>query len=513
MNHSDPLWKVFGSRARWLAMLWRSAGPPTLRPTAMNWRKRADLAVSIDIFDTILCFALLPNKAVWSDAARSMAALGAISSLEDFVEARTAASRALRRHGRPVVIEEIYLYMSAQLQIDPRQASHLAMMEVAATLNNALVIPGAHVLLAELRERTESGSVVFISDMYLPSPAVRGALIQANLWHQGDSLWISGESGSDKKHGTIFPRIRHAESSMGGRRWLHVGDDPLADNLAPRWHGLSTWPTTQAQPSGAELALARIGGGSGSDLGSWLAGASRFTRLQLSSPDSETRHDRASIAFTTDFFGPLLCLYSLWLLNFSRQREIRVLQFPHGDEIVRRFCTSLSEALGVSVECITEACSAAYELSSACIESCGCRRPDDMRLTALGFHTRIDMEAPLDEGNSVGRAILFPLFGKTIERTSVAMSSHVQSAHAFLPEIHRRTRLFLFGRSLRALRVARYRRTIRASTVHSGIRLYADFMRERVRCEHLNSDLPAAAIEILGTTGAKYHETFSATHA
>ena len=182
---------------------------------------------TFDVFDTVLTYTVVPPKMVWSEVARAAASLGLIDDATGFHALRRRAPAEVRLHGGSDTLESIYAIIGDQLELTSQELRELIRLELGVTATCLLPVPGGRRLLEGSRSGTVDGSVIFISDMYLPSRFIREQLVLHNLWRDGDQLWVSGEAGARKADASLFRHVEVSESRRRGRvRFVHTGDHP-----------------------------------------------------------------------------------------------------------------------------------------------------------------------------------------------------------------------------------------------------------------------------------------------
>lgn len=79
-------------------------------------------------------------------------------------------------------------------------------------------------------------TLIAVSDMYLPGDVLRQALEQNGYTHF-TRVFLSQECGFSKRSGKLFPFVKQ---EMGlDKRYLHLGDSPIADRVRPRRAGFT----------------------------------------------------------------------------------------------------------------------------------------------------------------------------------------------------------------------------------------------------------------------------------
>jgi FMN phosphatase YigB (HAD superfamily) len=194
--------------------------------------------VTVDIFDT-----LVTRPFLTPEAARAHLALWVEqrTGASDFAALRERAeARARIEQGRDPTLEEIH---ASLVQLRPALGdADLLALECAHEARMLRARDGVLDALAALRGKR----TVALSDMYLSADTLRRVLPPA-VSSAIDTWWISCETGERKDESGTWQHIAAREHVAPGR-WLHVGDNELADIQIPQSQGLLT-PVHVLRPS------------------------------------------------------------------------------------------------------------------------------------------------------------------------------------------------------------------------------------------------------------------------
>ena len=169
------------------------------------------------------------------------------------------------------------------------------------------------------RGRAAAGSLLFLSDMYLPSAVLGAWLAREGVMQPADRLFVSGEIRANKNSGELF-RIVRQQTGGDFAAWHHAGDHPVADVAKPRELGLAATHLAAGWLTARER-LARGSEGEFAEVWrSLLAGAMRLARLERTpaSPREELLGATAA-----DVAGPLFYGFVRWTLSEARKRGLR----------------------------------------------------------------------------------------------------------------------------------------------------------------------------------------------
>jgi hypothetical protein len=181
---------------------------------------------SFDVFDTLIARRCVDPHLVF-------ATLEATNGIDGFAGLRLEAEQAVTGPG--MTFDTIYTELGRRLGLDTDATASLQQAEIDAEL--AQVIP-----IAENLGRVKDGDLL-LSDMYLPTGAIRALLEKAGL-DRRVGLVVSADG---KQSGQIWERVR-AGFSIG----RHLGDNPLSDVEMPRRFNIASEHTRLAEPTQIE---------------------------------------------------------------------------------------------------------------------------------------------------------------------------------------------------------------------------------------------------------------------
>jgi len=267
---------------------------------------------SFDVFGTLLC------RRIFDARKRFALFQGNETEAADWSHQRIKAEHALAQSkGRDLYsLGDIYEALGPG-HISPQD-------EIEMELRQCFVLTEGKRLLRAARKR--GGTILFVSDMYLPSEFIRQLLGEHGLWQEGDCLYVSHEHGA-AKHGGLFQKICE-ERSLAPDQIEHVGDNLRSDVLLPRKLGIHTVYFQAAEPGRYETTWASKGGKGGEA----VADAIRAARLQF----PEELDDRGQAVWGTacGVAGPLFISYVLWLEKQARDCGLKRLYFISRDGLI-----------------------------------------------------------------------------------------------------------------------------------------------------------------------------------
>lgn len=303
--------------------------------------------VSFDVFDALLVRVQARPAGLFAQLGAELGAAGvSVPPPDEFVRARQQAELAARRTapGGEVTLAEIHAVLAAALGWDATACSRAQQRELELEQRSLKAVPA---MPARVRTARESADAVwFLTDMYLPAACIEGVLRREGFFQDGDRLFVSGEHRASKHRGDLFTRVRE-QAGQPITDWLHVGDNPHADDAVPRAQGIRTELRREAALNRYE----EIACGERAEPAwrSLLAGAMR--RARLANPETDPAR-RVIWDTGCDIVGPLVFGLVHWCLEEVKSRGARRLYFVARDgQLPQRVAARLAPAWGGDIEC------------------------------------------------------------------------------------------------------------------------------------------------------------------
>lgn len=275
---------------------------------------------SFDIFGTLLLRKEGRPAARLQIAYESLGLSG--RDLLALVRLRLEAEQAARQRYGPDLysLENVYQEMEKRHDRGKRWSTDACAVELAMERQQCFASYAGKRLLEEASNKT---TVIYVTDMYLPSAFIRELLQRNYLWTEGASLFVSHEEGCAKHSGLFAKILRKLKVSPDAV--LHVGDSWEADVRAPRRHGIWARHFQGGAPSRYEIRL--VCGEASS-----LAQASRVSRLG----DFPERRGASRVAWETacDVIAPLFIPYVHWVACQAAKRKLERLYFVSRDGLI-----------------------------------------------------------------------------------------------------------------------------------------------------------------------------------
>ena len=179
---------------------------------------RKSSVVSFDVFDTLLVRPYIRPTDLFMHIEREFDA-------PFFHDCRIMAEQSARKHTNnpDVTLDEIYNHIDDNFKRLKQKELDWERMVLRANPQ----------MLEVYNFAKQSGKrIVIASDMYLPIKFVADVL-HKNGFDGYEQLYVSGESGVTKTHGTMFQRIIQ-DTGVKPKHILHIGDNRNSDYKKPR---------------------------------------------------------------------------------------------------------------------------------------------------------------------------------------------------------------------------------------------------------------------------------------
>jgi predicted HAD superfamily hydrolase len=276
---------------------------------------------SFDIFDTCLVRACGDPSMVFSLLAQKLN--NNKTFVRDFVKRRTQAeiNAALSLKKEAVTISEIYDYFD--LQSIGQSKSH--MIDLELSVEEDMLRPVYDMLDKINALHIEGHSVVYISDMYLPSAFLKKILEKWGYWKEGDSIFVSGECTAAKHTGNLF---RHIARSLDitFKNWRHYGDNPVGDVKVPVRLGIKSHRIKHTYSRYEKQWIKNAAPAFDKEMCEYFAGVSKAIRI------SNKQDERISLA--ADVIAPIYIPFVFHVLNHAHQKGITHLYFTARDSYI-----------------------------------------------------------------------------------------------------------------------------------------------------------------------------------
>lgn len=282
--------------------------------------------VSFDVFETVLVpavgnhevlFFILGDK-LWADGTSNYPP-------SQFASQRYwAYARAQERvHPGEPTIDQIYDELGVALGWSNSVVKHSMTAELA--LEERFIhawLPGFKLLE---RARRSGSRVVFVSDTYLPQCFVERLLERAVGRRPAEPVLTSAAEATSKRDGGLFDRLCERMDARVSHV-VHVGNSLVTDVARARERGITARYMHSANLNRYEEVLEHHSQSSGG-LTSFLAGASRLTRPELSEIASARGYPIVTGDLVAGVLAPVVCGFVLWCLLQAERHDLNRLYF------------------------------------------------------------------------------------------------------------------------------------------------------------------------------------------
>ena len=321
--------------------------PPILPKS--NYQNNANMIVkSFDIFDTVLVrIWARPTDMFWELGVQLRQAKLIQVSPETWQQMRVEAENIARQKTATgeITLCQIYeqlMFFCNWSVSDVEKAIHYEIELERVSLGP---VPVNQQKIQELHKQNQS--IIFISDMYLPSEVIKGFLKDHKIWAEGDRIYVSGEVGENKGSGKLFQH-HLTQHQLTASQLHHTGDNLYSDIKVPKKLGINVQPFLETHLNRYESSIA-------DDrllplrFRSLLVGASRLTRLHCpeSDPHNKTIWNTASNVIAPVFFG-----FVHWVLQETKRQGIQRLYFMARDgQILWKIAQIICRKWGYDIDC------------------------------------------------------------------------------------------------------------------------------------------------------------------
>jgi predicted HAD superfamily hydrolase len=304
--------------------------------------------MSFDVFDTVLVRVWATPVDAIMEVARRLKAEGIISSTpKKWCEQRQRAEREMRQGGNyEPTIKEIYARIGQIETVNPLVLDRALNKEIEVEIEGIRANPIIKKIIDQ--QHTLGRRVLYLSDMYLPSTVIERMLKSAQVWGNGDRLYVSCECGASKFQGTLF-KYCLAQEKLHAGDLCHFGDNEYSDVCMPRKLGIEARLASESWLNKNERLILRCSKASGR-LTSLVVGASRLARLSCNQAASKMEKiiwDTGASVVGPAFFG-----FAAWCLAQANERRLGKLYFISRDgQIFLRMAEILNKSMRYQVEC------------------------------------------------------------------------------------------------------------------------------------------------------------------
>lgn len=300
---------------------------------------------SFDVFDTVLTRTISPPSAVFFvTARRARSSLPDACTPDQFSYLRQRAEKnVISWKGWGVTLLDIYHELRNSLNVSKAVAERIMEIELSVERDVLYPIPQTQLQIERLREH--GASIVFTSDMYLPSDYIQTLLLEHGIWQTEDQLFVSSDYGVLKHRGELFQPLLQQLDSKG--TVIHIGNTYESDIEGAEAAGIASHHVTLGNANRYEEILEQYTQETAGMSGA-MAGASRHARLHT---HAESAHEEALRDVTAGVMAPALVGFVMWLLGRAERQNLECLYFTSRDGYhLVPMAQRLASLLGVDCE-------------------------------------------------------------------------------------------------------------------------------------------------------------------
>lgn len=202
---------------------------------------QAHECISFDVFDTLVRREYTVPDYAKLKLGQQLAAKGKVATAKDFVKLRNKAELDLRRRNHfqgDINIKDVYRELSDVLEVPEEEAQALMQTEFELDLG---MIQAKNEMVELFNHLGSTGHRVWvISDTYYTLEQVALMLKKVGITAPF-KLFISSHEQKRKDNGTMWHSIKQALADDNIHRYLHIGDNVVADAQRPGDLGLMTF--------------------------------------------------------------------------------------------------------------------------------------------------------------------------------------------------------------------------------------------------------------------------------
>ena len=299
--------------------------------------------ISFDIFDTLITRTVVnPTMifAIMQNALQQMSFNLPNCLVKNFYYVRVKSEKFVRENLRinenksEISLCDIYDYIQLNFDLTEKQKDNHLNLEMQIEGKNIVPIIEN---INKLKEFVLQGyKVILISDMYLPSEAIRNILIKFDQIFEKLEIYVSSEYNKKKSNKSMYNYLKKIYTPT---HWIHFGDNYIADFFIPISMGIKAcYYRKNRLTSYEKYILKEQKQNLNIDL---LVGCAKNLRL---------KEENEKYIFGASFAAPILYIYVKWVLSQCRSKKIRHLYFVARDGFLLK---QIADKLNFNNEFIT----------------------------------------------------------------------------------------------------------------------------------------------------------------
>lgn len=175
-----------------------------------------------------------------------------------------------------------------------------------------------------IQKRTEGYTIIFISDMYLPSSFLEKILEREECIEKGETIFVSCEQNARKDTGEIFYIVRNKYAPL---EWIHYGDNKVSDYKMPLKVGIKAF-LYKTQHYFQECKIQKLGY---QQKDGWKFDIIAGILHCLNAKDFKMP---SMCKIAINHIAPTYLAYIIWIIRQSKKRNIKRLYFLSRDSYI-----------------------------------------------------------------------------------------------------------------------------------------------------------------------------------
>lgn len=281
--------------------------------------------VSFDFFDTLFVRKVCSPRDVFKFLENSFR--NEWNGGMSYTELRSKAREMLRPN---YCLDELYQQMQVICGLPDMVLKKIKQKELE--LECRLLRPREKMLTCLQSAIADGKEVYIVSDMYLPKSFYLDVLQEYKIEFPTDHILLSNEMGMSKRDGKLWRDF--AKKRIGGRKAIHIGDDPKADIEEAEKQGIKTYRVPSTWDMLTVSSMQNLSTSICSDYDTAVMGC---VISELFNDPFRLYASDGIIRISNNYemgyivFAPVIITFLIWLIQKSRQDHIRKLVFMSRD--------------------------------------------------------------------------------------------------------------------------------------------------------------------------------------
>ncbi len=295
--------------------------------------------VSFDVFDTCLVRRCGRPDKIWDLMADRLFEKDDLRGRLSFTGNRSLAEKNALLKGLIPTLWDIYDEMNVS-QWGFKQDD---VMKLEMEIEEQELFPNPEMLKIVSKCREKKVSIVFISDMYLPTEFIKKILIKFGFCRENEDVFVSADCKATKYGGKLFDYV-FEKTGTKAKQWIHYGDNERSDYRVPKSKGIkanlvSDTVFTEEEKRWLDNACFY----SHKDEIELWTGLCRLTRIQ---------NDKSYAAtMAVDFIASVYVPYVIYVLRTAKAKDIKTLYFLARDSHIFLKIANVLKTESDGIEC------------------------------------------------------------------------------------------------------------------------------------------------------------------